>query len=50
MPRSGLAWHPDGDSLPGLPVEVFADAGRRAASMVEILTVFHATRPFPVSL
>ncbi|HSJ62912.1 MAG TPA: hypothetical protein VK922_03290 [Gemmatimonadaceae bacterium] len=22
-------WHPDGDSLPGLPVEAFAEAGRR---------------------
>src|SRR5687768_11619487 len=21
-------WHPDGDSLPGLPVEAFAEAGR----------------------
>lgn len=25
-------WHPDGDSLPGLPVEVFAEAGRRPSA------------------
>lgn len=25
-------WHPDGDSLPGLPVEVFAEAGKRPSA------------------
>ena len=25
-------WHPDGDSLPGLPVEVFAEVGKRPSA------------------
>src|SRR5918995_2488771 len=25
-------WHPDGDSLPGLPIEVFAEPGKQPAA------------------
>ncbi len=32
-------WHPDGDSLPGLPVEAFAEAGRQPTAPGPLLRV-----------